>query len=129
MADPAWEIVALHPTDALDEICGFVASFCGGSHYVPRIIGMDYSYVADGLYRQCLARCVERAAVRRARRVLFGIGAPLEKARFGAARDPRVAYVLGDQSYDDDVVRLLGEGVAAQTARGGKRASVPPASA
>jgi hypothetical protein len=52
---------------------------------VPLVIGLDYRYVeSHGLYRQCLWQALTRAHARGAKRVCFGVGAPVEKERLGA---------------------------------------------
>ena len=70
--------------------------------------GMDYAVVeSHGLYRQLLSQTVQRAAALRARRVLFGMGAELEKVRFGARPSERVMYVQSHDRFHHDVLTLI----------------------
>ena len=49
------------------------------------VIGLDYDYVfSHGAYRQMMRRALLRAREVGAQRILFGMGASLEKQRFGA---------------------------------------------
>ncbi len=41
------------------------------------------------------------------RRVLFGMGASLEKRRFGARSEPRAYYVRADDHYSFDVIHQI----------------------
>jgi len=87
---------------------GFMACFAGTEHYVPVVAGMDYRLVeSHGLYRQLLAQTVRRAHARGARRVHFGMGAELEKSRFGARREERVMYVLSQDTYHHELLALV----------------------
>jgi hypothetical protein len=116
MAFPQWELISLRDRGA-DAPAGseapvaVVACFVGEGHYVPTLIGMDYHYVRSrGLYRQCLRHVLLRAKQRGLGRVLFGMGASLEKRRFGAKVEPRVYYVRADDHYGFDVIHQLGAG-------------------
>jgi hypothetical protein len=69
---------------------------------------MDYELVeSHGLYRQLLARSVWRARNLGARRIAFGMGSELEKARFGARPARRVMYVQSHDRYHHDVLELI----------------------
>ena len=85
------------------------ACYVGSEHYVPLVLGLDYGYVqSHGLYRQCLLHAVRRAQHHGLRSVLFGMGSPLEKRRFGARPQRRCLYAQVDDHYGLDVVAALG---------------------
>lgn len=113
---PDWELLALRVRPgalpgAPDAPVAVVASFVGEDRYVPMVIGLDYAYVhAHGLYRQCLRHVVLRARALGLPRVLFGMGAPLEKRRFGARPTARVYYVRADDPYSFDAIQQLRTG-------------------
>lgn len=95
---PGWELLTLRlrperggEAGALPQ--GVVACFAGPEQYVPTVIGLDYDYVrSHGLYRQCLWQSVLRAREHGARRVHFGMGAPVEKRRLGARPEQSCLY-------------------------------------
>jgi len=114
---PGWEIIALFPSEAAsseaapdDLPVAAVVNFVGEENYVPLVIGLDYDYVRDrGLYRQCIRAVVERARERGCRRVNLGMGAPLEKARFGAKSTPRCLFVQSHDHYIHDVIAQMSQ--------------------
>jgi 7-keto-8-aminopelargonate synthetase-like enzyme/predicted N-acyltransferase len=84
------------------------ACFVGAEQYVPMVLGLDYRYVrSHGLYRQCLLQAVRRAQHHGLRRVLFGMGAELEKRRFGATPRQNCLYVQTDDHYAVDALAAL----------------------
>jgi hypothetical protein len=103
----------------------FGAHFRGAHHYAPMIVGLDYDYVhSHGVYRQAMRQALLRARAVGARRILFGMGAPLEKQRFGAQTLHNYAYVQSSDHYSHEVLAAL-EAVA-HGVRGG-RSRVPRA--
>ena len=75
-------------------------------------IGLDYRFVATHhTYQQLLFQALRSARRRGARRVLYGMSADLHKARFGARREKRWAYVQPTDTYNSDVLALLAENV------------------
>src|SRR5262249_41644604 len=63
----------------------FGAHFIGAHHYAPMVVGLDYDYVqSHGVYRQGMRQVLLRARALGAERLLLGMGAALEKQRFGA---------------------------------------------
>ena len=113
---PEWELLALRfrpgaEPGAPDEPVAVVACFVGDDRSVPTVIGLDYRYVrSHGLYRQCLRHVLLRAREQGRERVLFGMGAPLEKRRFGARPETRAYYVQADDHYGFDVIHQIGAG-------------------
>ena len=128
--DPNWEIMMLYlrpeaggPAHGMP--VSFVCSFIGTTHYVPLIIGLDYDYVIDhGAYRQSLWQLIRRARVHGARKVFFGMGASLEKRRFGARAERRCAYFQASDHYSLDVLEQVAADAAPQ-----QQAARPPAGA
>ena len=89
--------------------------YAGPRQYVPVVAGLDYAYVeARGLYRQCIRHVLERARQRGIGRVLLGMGAALEKRRFGARTLNRVLYVEARDHYASDVIAQMSAGAAAR---------------
>jgi hypothetical protein len=84
----------------------FFAARRGDGHYAPLVVGLDYRRVREhGAYRQCLAAMIARARQLGARRLLLGMGAALEKQRFGARPLARSIWI---QTRDDFPARVLG---------------------
>lgn len=109
----SWEILALrlrpeHGGEVGAPPQGFVACYVGPEQYVPVLAGMDYRYIqTHALYRQLLAQALHRAEAHGSRRVLFGMGAELEKLRFGARREKRALYVQSEDPFHSDVLSLI----------------------
>lgn len=107
---PEWELLALYlkrdhggEPDGLP--VGVLASFVGPEQFVPMVIGLDYRYVrTHGLYRQFLRRAVRSAAAHGVQRVHFGMGAGLEKERFGAVARPQALYFQSADHFHMEVV-------------------------
>jgi 7-keto-8-aminopelargonate synthetase-like enzyme/predicted N-acyltransferase len=110
---PCWELVVLRlragaggPADGRP--VAFGAHYVGRGHYAPLLVGLDYDYVAShGAYRQALRQALLRARTHGASRVLLGMGAPLEKRRFGARPHARTAWVQSADHYGADVLAEL----------------------
>ena len=99
MADhPDWEFLLLRSSPEgfgkqAGEIAAWGACFVGPEQYVPMVVGLDYDYVGShGVYRQALWAALSRARQLGARRLCLGMGAPIEKARFGAAAEAHALY-------------------------------------
>jgi 7-keto-8-aminopelargonate synthetase-like enzyme len=86
----------------------FFSAYCGAEHYVTLVIGLERRAVREhGVYRQCLATALERAAQLGMRQLQLGMGAPLEKRRFGARPAPRKVWFQARDHFHADVVALL----------------------
>ena len=113
LTSPAWELVTLRLRPEFGGGPGGLpvavgACFVGPEQYVPLVLGLDYRYVRSrGLYRQCLLQAVRRAQHHGLQRVLLGMGAPLEKRRFGAGAQQRYLYLQTDDHYPFDVLAEL----------------------
>lgn len=125
-AHSSWELVLLRlapeaggPADGRP--VAFGAHFIGREHYAPMVIGLDYDYVTSHrAYRQALLQAIRRGRAHGARRVLLGMGAPLEKRRFGARPQRRAAFVQAVDHYGMEVLASL---EADAGARGAKAAA------
>jgi 7-keto-8-aminopelargonate synthetase-like enzyme len=102
---PAWELVLLRLDGA---VVAFGAHFAGARHYAPMIVGLDYAYVrSHHSYRQALRQAMLRARELGSRRILLGMGAGLEKRRFGAHAQERVAFAQASDHYSAQVLDAL----------------------
>jgi hypothetical protein len=101
-----WEICVLRDVENPDALpVGFFAAFHGQPDYVPLVAGLDYGLVDQaGLYRQVLRHVIARAREQGHRRVLFGMGAVLEKRRMGAEIEPALIMMEADDAYAFDAV-------------------------
>src|SRR5262249_17487888 len=96
LAHDCWELMLIrlrreHGGDGTP--VAFGAHFIGAHHYAPMVVGLDYDYVqSHGVYRQGMRQVLLRARALGAERLLLGMGAPLEKLRFGAHAVPHYAY-------------------------------------
>jgi len=120
LASPAFEVVLLRLADlpreaSGDDIVAFAVQHVTDEHVVPLFVGLDYAYVPTHSSYQVLLLQALRSAQRRAAGVVrLGMGADLQKARFGARREKRWAYVAADETYNADVLAHLAEAVAAR---------------
>jgi hypothetical protein len=116
LAEPCWELPLLYlRPEAGGELGGlpvaFGAHFVGQNHYAPMIVGLDYDFVrSHHSYRQALRQALLRARAHGATRMPLGMGAPLEKRRFGAREQSRCAYVQASDHYSQDVLATLEAG-------------------
>jgi 7-keto-8-aminopelargonate synthetase-like enzyme len=108
-----WELVLLrlrpeHGGPADGRPVAFGAHFVGRAHYAPLVVGLDYDFVrSHRSYRQGLHRAIRRGRELGAQRVLLGMGATLEKRRFGATVEPRCAFVRATDHYAMEVMASL----------------------
>lgn len=109
IASPPWEVLVLRPSGVpAAPPVAVVGCYAGDSAYVPTVIGLDYRWVYDrGLYRQCLRHVLARARELQCERVLFGMGASLEKRRFGAQATHNALYVQIHDTYAFDAVASM----------------------
>ena len=97
-----------------DDIVAFAVQHVTDEHVVPLFVGLDYAYVpTHSSYQVLLLQALRSAQRRGARVVRLGMGADLQKARFGARREKRWAYVAARETYNADVLAHLAGGVAA----------------
>jgi hypothetical protein len=113
LSRPGWELVALSLREGGDEPVAFALQHVGTEHVQPLFVGLDYRYVASHRsYQQTLWQAVRSAQRHGARRVLFGMSADLQKARFGASRERRWVYLQSTDGFHLDVLNQLTEGLA-----------------
>jgi hypothetical protein len=118
----SWELVTLRLRsefggDPAGSVVAVGACFIGSDQYVPTVLGLDYRYVySHRSYRQCLLQAVRCARQHGLRRILFGMGAPLEKRRFGAKPEKSGLYLqAADEHHFDALVALAAEAAASGT--------------
>ena len=105
-----WELLLLHRThEAMRRRpLAFAANFRGARHYAPLIVGLDYTHLEEhASYRQALWHSVMRALRHRAQFVPLGIGAGVEKRRFGATARARSAFAQTDDHYSQELLAAL----------------------
>jgi hypothetical protein len=107
----SWELMLMYPRedgrpDGRPVLFG--AMFVGERHYAPIVVGLDYDYVqTHSSYRQGLRHALLRAREHGSRRILLGMGARLEKRRFGAEAQDRIAFVQSSDHYSQEVLTSL----------------------
>jgi 7-keto-8-aminopelargonate synthetase-like enzyme len=107
----SWELMLMYPREggrADGRPVLFGAMFVGERHYAPIVVGLDYDYVqTHSSYRQGLRHALLRAREHGSRRILLGMGARLEKRRFGAEAQDRIAFVQSSDHYSQEVLTSL----------------------
>jgi hypothetical protein len=120
LASPAFELVLLRLAgrpreESGEDIVAFAVQHVTDEHVAPLFVGLDYAYVpTHNSYQVLLLQALRSAQRRGARRVRLGMGADLQKARFGAGREKRWAYVAANETYNADVLAQLAETVSAR---------------
>ncbi|HEV7188829.1 MAG TPA: bifunctional aminotransferase class I/II-fold pyridoxal phosphate-dependent enzyme/GNAT family N-acetyltransferase [Blastococcus sp.] len=120
LGSPAFEIVVLRlagrpRAPGGEDVVAFAVQHVTDEHVVPLFVGLDYGYVAThSSYQVLLLQALRSAQRRGSREVRFGMGADLHKARFGARREKRWAYVAAGETYNADVLAHLAETVPAR---------------
>jgi hypothetical protein len=109
LGSPGWELMLLRLRGRAEPVA-FGAHFVGARHYAPMIVGLDYGFVrSHHAYRQALRQCLLRARALGSRMVLLGMGAALEKRRFGAHPQQRVAFAQASDHYSAQVLAALAD--------------------
>jgi hypothetical protein len=107
LAHDSWELMTLRLKEN-GQVVAFGAHFAGARHYAPMVVGLDYDYVrSHGAYRQALRQALLRGRALRAKRVLLGMGATFEKARFGAHVQRRMAFAQASDHYAAEQLAAL----------------------
>ena len=109
LAHDCWELMIMRLRDhSAQAPVAFGAHFIGPHHYAPMIIGLDYEHVrSHHSYRQALRQALLRARALGSDRVLLGMGASLEKHRFGATAAKRCAYAQSAEHYNHEVLASI----------------------
>jgi hypothetical protein len=114
---PCWELTELRLPDGPDRPIAFALVYVGSGHVAPVFVGLDYQYVATHhSYQQTLWQSFRAAQRHGARKILLGMSADLQKARFGATPRHRVVYFQPTEQYQVDVLNQLTEALSAQDA-------------
>jgi len=86
----------------------FFAAHHAAERYTALVLGHDRRTAREhGIHRHCLASALARAESLGARELRLGMGAPLEKRRFGARPVPRKVWLQARDHFHADVVALL----------------------
>ena len=114
LARPGWELVTLSLREAPWEgVVAFAMQHIGSDHVQPLFVGLDYRYVTSHRsYQQTLWQAVRSAEHHGVGRVLYGMSANLQKARFGARRERRWVYLQSTDAFQLDVVHQITEQLA-----------------
>ena len=110
---PEWETVLLRLRGGPAEPVAFGVQYVGDGYLCPLVAGLDYDYLEEGCYRRLLLQTIRDAQRHGARRVLMGMGADLEKRRFGAHPERRFAYIAVTDTYNAEVLAQLTESLGA----------------
>jgi 7-keto-8-aminopelargonate synthetase-like enzyme len=117
LAADCWELAVLRLPDGPAEPVAYALLNVGSEHVAPVFVGLDYQYVASHhSYQQTLWQSFRAAERRGARRLLLGMSADLQKARFGAVPRQRVVYFQPTEQYQVDVLNQLTEAISARAA-------------
>lgn len=113
LEQPGWETTLLHLAERPDDDpVAFSLAHVTGRQITGVVVGLDYDYVASRhSYQQLLLQTLRSAHRHGAGRVLLGMGADLQKSRFGARPEKRWAYVQATDTYNADVLAHLAESV------------------
>jgi 7-keto-8-aminopelargonate synthetase-like enzyme len=108
---PGWELVTLELRGGgPDRPVAFALQHIGVDHVQPLFVGLDYRYVTShNSYQQTLWQAIRAAQRHGVGRVLFGMSADLQKARFGADRERRWVYLQSTDGFHLDVLNQLTE--------------------
>jgi len=106
---PGFEIVTLSERGAGSSArpAAFFAAHRVGEEYLALVLGVERAAGGAGAYRASLAAALARAEALGLRRVRLGMGAPLEKRRFGARALPRKVWFQARDHFHADVLALL----------------------
>jgi 7-keto-8-aminopelargonate synthetase-like enzyme len=110
LTSPVWEVVLLRLPEEGDRPVAFAVQHVTPAHVAPVFVGLDYRFVAShSSYQQLLWQALRSARRTGAPLVHYGMSADLHKARFGAVRQRRWAYVQPTDTYSADVLARLAE--------------------
>jgi 7-keto-8-aminopelargonate synthetase-like enzyme len=118
---PGFEIVTLSERGAgpAARPAAFFAAHRAAGQYLALVLGVERAAGGPGPYRACLAAALARAEALGVRRVRLGMGAPLEKRRFGARAVPRKVWFQARDHFHADVLALLAGDAGAATRENG----------
>ncbi|MDP4264535.1 MAG: aminotransferase class I/II-fold pyridoxal phosphate-dependent enzyme [Bacteroidota bacterium] len=103
--DPSWEVLLLRLCPDSEEgskkTVGVVFCHVSGDHYIPMIIGLDYTYNKEyKIYRQALYQLVMRGQMLGKKTIKLGFSAAIEKKKVGAVTCPTYAFMQTRDSFN-----------------------------
>jgi len=101
-----WEAIELTPKGK-DRCASVVFAYWNGDRYCPMVVGMDYNYLDQGIYRQSLFHLGMRAKELSAKSIQIGFGASLEKRRIGAKAQTTYAYMQAVDTFDLEALSTI----------------------
>ncbi|MFK7787124.1 MAG: aminotransferase class I/II-fold pyridoxal phosphate-dependent enzyme [Crocinitomicaceae bacterium] len=106
---PNWEAMRIsikaEHNGGKEKVVAFGLTYRSNDSFSPMVLGIDYKFVeSHGLYRQAIFQLVKRASHQNIERIHMGFTADIEKRRFGAIQQPRVAFALIDDTYTMQVI-------------------------
>lgn len=106
---PNWEAMRIsiraEHNNGVEKVVAFGLTYKSDRSYSPMVLGIDYDFVeSHGVYRQAIFQLVKRASQENIDRIYMGFTADIEKGRFGAVQEGRVAYALIDDTYTMQVI-------------------------
>ncbi len=106
---PNWEAMRIsikaEHNGGKEKVVAFGLTYRSNDSFSPMVLGIDYNFVeSHGLYRQAIFQLVKRASHQNIDRIHMGFTADIEKRRFGAIQQPRVAFALIDDTYTMQVI-------------------------
>ena len=106
---PNWEAMRItikaEHNNGEEKVVAFGLTYKSDTSYSPMVLGIDYNFVeSHGVYRQAIFQLVKRACQEDIDRIYMGFTADIEKGRFGAVQEKRVAYALIDDIYTMQVI-------------------------
>jgi 7-keto-8-aminopelargonate synthetase-like enzyme len=91
---------ALELIHKVDNQCAAVVfQYWNGTRLCPFILGLNYTYLDQGAYRQALYQVRQRAIQLNSADFSLGFGAALEKRRIGAQGQASFAYIQANDTY------------------------------
>lgn len=109
-----WEFLLLYLKDNSQthnpkQPIGMMCCYKNQNHtYVPVLVGMDYAYSKEyNTYRQLLWQTIKRAGESGFKAIDFGLTAPFEKRKLGAAIYDTFAYVQAKDNFSLELLTTL----------------------
>jgi len=85
-----------------------VLCYKNNQNFFPLIVGLDYDYLfSHGNYRQSIMQVLMRAKDLKMEKVFLGIGASLEKKKFGTIEHENVGFMQVNDNFNLDMLNLF----------------------
>jgi hypothetical protein len=106
---PNWEAMRItvkaEHNHGKEKVVAFGLTYRSNNSFAPMVLGIDYNFVrSHGLYRQAIFQLVKRASHLNIDQIFMGFTADIEKQRFGAIQQSKVAFALIDDTYTMQVI-------------------------